>query len=141
MTLPTPVPGLVIGYEFLFRTDKAKGKENAAKPHPCAIIIVSKDVLGRQRVTVLAISHTPPSKSEEAYYLPLSAKECNAAGLDGLPQWVNIQDANSFDWPGFDLARSAPDGSYTYGRLHKDTFQRIVDAVKKVPKLEKLGRD
>lgn len=137
MSVPNPVPGLVIGYEFLFRTDKEKGRENAAKPHPCAIIIVNKEIDERTRVTVLAISHLPPRKSDEKFYLPLSPQECADAGLDAMPQWINIQDANSFDWPGFDLAKTAPDGSYTYGKLRKATFKRVVDAVKLVPNIKK----
>lgn len=129
MALPKPRPGLVVGYDFLFREQADAGMENAGKPHPAAIVLVVKHDV-QTRVSLVAISHSPPSPSEAPYRLKLTPAECREMGLDAGNHWVNVRDVNSFDWPGYDLVRSAPGGSYTYGRMSKGTFARIVVALK-----------
>lgn len=129
MALPEPRPGLVVGYDFLFREQVDAGMENASKPHPAAIILVVKHDL-QTRVSLVAISHSPPSLSDDRYRLKLTAAECREMGLDAGNHWVNLRDINSFDWPGYDLVKSAPGASYTYGSMSKGTFVRIVEALK-----------
>lgn len=129
MTLPKPQPGLVVGYDFLFREQAEAGLENATKPHPAAIILVVKDSV-HTRVSLVAITHAPPSLSEAPFRLKLTAAESREMGLDTGDHWVNLRDINSFDWPGYDLKPSAPNGSYVYGRMSKGTFARLVDALK-----------
>ena len=71
MAFPTPQPGLVIGYDFLFREKADAGMDNASKPHPCAIILVVAQ--GDQvRVSLLAISHMVPRPGEERFRLKLT---------------------------------------------------------------------
>jgi len=140
MALPKPRPGLVIGYDFLYREQANAGMENPGKPHPAAIIIVaSKDV--QTRVSLIAISHSPPSPSEIGHYLKLTPVECREMGLDSKDHWVNLRDFNSFDWPGYDLSRSAPGGSYVYGTMSKPTFIRIVEALKACAGRHSISRD
>jgi len=140
MTLPTPRPGLVVGYDFLFREQADAGMENAGKPHPAAIIlVVNEDV--QTRVSLLAISHSPPRSGEEPYRLKLTSAECRQMGLDSGDHWVNLQDINAFDWPGYDLVRSAPGGSYIYGTMRKATFVRIVDALRACAGRRAIPRD
>jgi hypothetical protein len=129
MALPKPRPGLVVGYDFLFREQADAGMENASKPHPAAIVLVVKHDV-QTRVSLVAISHSPPSPSEAPYRLKLTPAECREMGLDAGNHWVNLRDINSFDWPGYDLVRSAPGESYTYGIMSKGTFARIVEALK-----------
>lgn len=131
MTLPKPAPGLVIGYEFLFREDAAAGLENANRPHPGAIILVASTG-PNQRVSVVSISHSPPSPSEAKFRMKLTHSECREMGLDDGDHWVNLRDVNSFDWPGYDLKPIAPDGGYVFGRMQKSTFIRLVTALKAV---------
>jgi len=129
MALPKPRPGLVVGYDFLFREQADAGMENAGKPHPAAIILVVEEDV-QARVSLLAISHSPPRSGDEAYRLKLTAAECRQMGLDSGDHWINLRDINSFDWPGYDLARSAPGGAYVYGTMSKQTFVRIVEGLK-----------
>ncbi|WP_143589693.1 hypothetical protein [Thalassospira mesophila] len=126
MALPKPRPGLVIGYDFLFREQANAGLENAAKPHPAAIILVTHQA----RVSLVAISHSPPGPDEAPYRLKLTSAECKEMGLDTRDHWINLRDINAFDWPGYDLARSAPGGKYVYGMMSKGTFIRLVNALK-----------
>ena len=140
MAFPTPQPGLVIGYDCLFREQADAGQDNAPKPHPAAIILVVRQ--GDQvRVSLLAISHAPPRPGEERFRLKLTTAECREIGLDGRDHWINLRDINAFDWPGYDLVRSAPGGGFVYGRMGKGTFARVVEEVKAAAGWRVIGRD
>lgn len=140
MALPKPRPGLVVGYDFLFREQADVGIENASKPHPAAIIlVVNQDV--RTRVSLVAISHSPPSPSEAPYRLELTPAERREMNLDSGKHWINLRDINSFDWPGYDLVRSAPGGAYIFGSMSKGTFSRVVEALKKCAGRRSIPRD
>lgn len=140
MALPKPRPGLVVGYDFLFRDQADAGMENAVKPHPAAlVVVVEHDV--RTRVSLVAISHSPPSPGQARHYLKFKPAECRQMGLDSGDHWVNLRDINSFDWPGYDLARIAPDGGYVFGRMSKGTFVRLVEAIKVCAGRRLISRD
>ena len=139
MAFPAPQPGLVIGYDFLFREQADAGQDNASKPHPAAIILVLRQG-EQQRVNVLAISHMVPRPGEAAFRLKLTRPECREMGLDGADHWINLRDINAFDWPGYDLVRSAPGGGFVYGRMSKGTFARVVEEVKAAAGRRVMGR-
>ncbi|WP_299592829.1 hypothetical protein [uncultured Tateyamaria sp.] len=140
MALPEPRPGLVVGYDFLFREQADVGMENANKPHPSAIILVVRKEL-QTRVSLLAISHAPPSPTEAPYRLKLTSAECRQMGLDSGDHWVNLRDINSFDWPGYDLVPSAPGKQFVYGTMSRHTFIRIVEALKACAGRRSITRD
>ncbi len=140
MALPKPRPGLVIGYDFLFREQADAGMENASKPHPAAIVIVSRQEV-QTRVSLVAISHAPPSPGQANHYLKLTSTECRQMGLDSEEHWINLRDINSFDWPGYDLAQTAPGGDYVYGIMSKATFIRLVNAIKACAGRRAIPRD
>ncbi len=140
MALPKPRPGLVIGYDFLFREQADAGMENASKPHPAVIVIVDgSDTLAR--VSVVAISHSPPSYGQARHHLKLTPAECAQMGLDSDDHWINLRDINSFDWPGFDLARIASGNGYVYGTMSKGTFVRLVEALRIYAGRQVIPRD
>lgn len=140
MSLPKPRPGLVVGYDFLFREQADAGKENASKPHPAAIILATERDL-QTRVSLVAISHSPPLPGEESYRLKLTPAECRYIGLDSGDHWINLRDVNSFDWPGYDLVPSAPGRKYEYGIMSKATFVRVVEAMKRCAGRRSIPRD
>jgi len=43
MALPTPAPGLVISYAYLWRDQDAAGATEGRKNRPCAIIVTTVD--------------------------------------------------------------------------------------------------
>lgn len=130
----------MVGYDFLFREQADAGIENADKPHPAAIILVVKEDV-QTRVSLLAISHSPPRPGDEAYRVKLTGAECRQMGLDSGDHWVNLRDIDAFDWPGYDLVKSAPGGVYVYGTMSKTTFVRIVDALKACVGRRSISRD
>ncbi len=129
MSLPDPVPGLVIRYSFLWSHEAARGEREGSKARPCAIIVSAmQEDSGKIRVTVAPITHAPPS--EQSLCLPVPSGVARSLDLDSDPQWFRFDEINHFEWPGFDL-RPLPDrpGEVTYGLLPKPLFEKIRDQI------------
>lgn len=128
MPLPTPVPGLVVRYGYLWHSERLAGREEG-KDRPCAIVAALRpaDEAGEMRVLVLPVTHSPPAQSTLAVEIPAPVKE--RLGLDADRSWVVLSEWNEFIWPGPDLRR-APGGdasSAAYGMLPPGLFATIRD--------------
>jgi hypothetical protein len=125
MPYPRPVTGLVIRYAYLWRNDFRKGKEEGLKDRPCAVILVTQDVDGKDAVTVLPVTHTPPRNLATALEIPSAVKR--RLGLDSERSWVILDEANQFIWPGPDLRPAIADNmdSVAYGVLPARFVQEI----------------
>ena len=124
MSLPDPVPGLVLRYSYLWAKDAAAGAEEGDKDRPAAIVMTV--ARGSQtRVFALAITHSAPAAGTEAMEVP--AAVCKAAGLDAGRSWIVLSEFNEFLWPGFDI-RPIPGHSssnITYGFLTPGFFRSV----------------
>jgi len=101
MSLPDPVPGLVIRHGFLWAADAARGQD-AGKERPSVIVMALKPAgSNATRTYVLPITHSAPDDKVEAMKIPDSVAA--SAGLDAAQSWVVLSDFNEFIWPGFDL--------------------------------------
>jgi hypothetical protein len=123
--LPQPVPGLVIRYSYLWSEESERGQEEGIKDRPCAIVLTTADDAGGQIVTVLAVTHTPPSDPGLAVEIPPATKR--RLGLDDARSWVVLSEANRFRWPGPDLRPETPgdSASVAYGPLPYALFEEI----------------
>jgi hypothetical protein len=102
MALPTPEPGLVIHYDYLWFDEAQAGQLEAAKSRPCAVVLSSgMTAQGRVEATVAPITHVLPAKPEDAIELHPRVKQ--ALGLDDERSWLVLTEVNRFAWPGFDL--------------------------------------
>ena len=102
MSLPAPEPGLVISYAYLWRHEHNAGQEEGRKDRPCLIVLSVETASRRQpRVTVAAITHSPPHADAIALEIPPRVKQ--HLGLDDERSWIILDEVNQFDWPGFDL--------------------------------------
>lgn len=131
MSLPTPAPGLVISYAYLWRHEHGKGQDEGRKVRPSVIVLaVQTGKGGAPRVTVAPITHTPPSKDSHAIGLPPRVKQ--ALGLDDDPSWIVLDGVNQFTWPGYDI-RPVPGSAdrFAYGfippKLYDNVIGRILD--------------
>jgi uncharacterized protein YifN (PemK superfamily) len=125
LALPKPVPGQVLRYSYLWASEHRRGREEGVKDRPCAVVMVVSDELGDQVVTVLPITHTPPSNPSLAVEIPNRTKR--RLELDDQPSWIIVSEANRFVWPGPDL-RLGPSGdaaTVEFGYLPKDLFEAI----------------
>jgi len=140
VSLPTPHPGLVIRYAYLWKREYDQGREEGSKDRPCAIVMAVVDDEGETQVLVLPITHTPPSDAADAIEIPTATKQ--RLRLDGERSWIVISEANEFVWPGPDLRPvSGGDGSVVYGVLPPRYFALVKErllqrATKRVPRTE-----
>jgi hypothetical protein len=125
MPFPQPAPGLVIRYSYLWREEQQRGQEEGAKDRPCAVILVTTDEQGDQVVTVLPITHTPPSNPLLAVEVPPATKR--RLGLDDDRSWIVLTEANRFVWPGPALRYTQPGdlSSVAYGLLPRALFKEV----------------
>jgi hypothetical protein len=125
VTLPEPVPGLVIRYSYLWRSEHLQGREEGVKDRPCAIILAVTDDEGHRVVTVLPITHSPPDRRVASIEIPFATKQ--RLGLDAERSWIVLTEANRFLWPGPDLRpTTAGDfASVAYGLLPKGLYERV----------------
>lgn len=127
MPFPQPVPGQVIRYSYLWRSEFLQGKEEGVKNRPCVVMLVQTDEDGDQVVTVLPVTHTPPSDPALSVEIPHPTKM--RLGLDAERSWVALTEANRFTWPGPDLSMADRDdpASVVYGELPGKLLVQIRD--------------
>jgi hypothetical protein len=80
---------------------------------------------GEQWVTVLPLTHMPPTDRELAVEIPAGTKR--RLGLIDDRSWVVLSEANRFLWPGPDLRppRCGDAQSAAYGQLPYALFEEI----------------
>lgn len=128
MSLPKPLPGLVIRYNYLWARDAAQGREEGVKGRPAAIVMaIDAPGTSMARVYVLPITHSAPAKGTEAIEIP--AAVCRSAGLDEARSWVILSEFNEFVWPGFDLVvvPGRTPRTMAYGFLTPGFFKSLRD--------------
>ena len=128
MALPKPEPGLVISFSYLWRDEHRRGRDEGRKDRPCVLLAVearsATSIPGSNIVTVVPITHSPPTESEGAIELPPRVKA--ALGLDDQRSWVIVEEANRFVWPGFDLRPISGKRKFDYGLLPPRLHDRLV---------------
>ena len=140
MSLPTPRPGLVICYAYLWADEHHAGLEEGRKDRPCAIVAARQIIEGREVVTVVPVTHSPPRNPEDAVEIPPVLKA--HLGLDDLPSWVVVTETNDFLWPGPDVRpvpRLKPQ-RYDYGILPPKFYALIRDKILQAHLRRRLNR-
>jgi PemK-like, MazF-like toxin of type II toxin-antitoxin system len=140
VSLPAPRPGLVISYSYLWWREHGEGAEEGRKNRPCAIVAARQIVEGRDVVTVVPVTHTPPIDPLEAVEIPAALKK--HLGLDDLPSWVVVTETNDFLWPGPDLqpVPGTRPARFDYGMLPPRFFAHIRDRILQMHHHRKLNR-
>jgi len=140
VSLPTPQPGLVISYAYLWARERDRGAEEGLKDRPCTIVAARQVIEDRDVITVVPITHTPPLDPADAVEIPPALKA--HLGLDDLPSWIVVTETNDFLWPGPDLRprRDAPPGRFDYGLLPPRFFAHVRDRILQAHLHRKLDR-
>ncbi len=125
MSLPTPEPGLVVRYSYLWLREHRQGREEGVKDRPCAIILAARDRDDHTHVLVVPVTHSPPADLADALELPVTIKQ--HLGLDANRSWVVLSESNLFEWPGPDLRRvgDRDNSSVAYGFLPPRFFAEL----------------
>jgi hypothetical protein len=117
----------VICYSYLWATEHQSGVEEGVKNRPCAIVAARQMIEGREVVTVVPITHSPPENASDAVEIPAVLKK--HLGLDDQPSWVVVTETNDFIWPGPDLhpLPGVKPRRFDYGILPPRFFAHIRD--------------
>lgn len=102
-------------------------------------MLASQEENGDTLVTIVPITHTPPSNSEEAIEIPIKTKK--RLGLDSERSWIIVSEVNRFIWPGPDLRpipRNQP-GRYDYGVLPPRLFRQVKEKLLRLAKHRKIN--
>lgn len=91
------------------------------------VILLLTDAKGDQVVTLLPITHAPPSDPAFAVEIPPVTKQ--RLGMDYERSWVVLTEANRFPWPGPDLcmAKHGDPMRVLYGELPARLLMQIRD--------------
>jgi hypothetical protein len=119
----------VISYAYLWAREHGKGAEEGLKDRPCAIVAARQVIEEQEVVTVVPITHTPPTDLDDAVEIPPALKA--HLGLDDLPSWIVVTETNDFLWPGPDL-RPRPGirpSRFDYGMLPPRFFVHVRDRI------------
>lgn len=140
MSFPSPQPGLVIRYSYLWKEEADEGREEGSKDRPCAIVMAVDTADREPEILVLPITHSPPANPADAVEIPAETKK--RLGLDYERSWIVITEANAFIWPGPDL-RPIPgpeDFAVAYGFLPPRFFAHVRDKFLECDQRQKSGR-
>ena len=143
MAIPTPEPGLVISYAYLWDYEAESGQDEGRKDRPCVIALaVERQPDGETVVTVLPVTHRPPDNAAAAVEIPQAVKR--HLGLDDARSWVVVSEGDQFVWPGYDLRKRPGSDRYDYGFLPPQFFSQILDAFRALHRSSKgrlISRD
>jgi hypothetical protein len=129
----------VISYSYLWVREYRRGAEEGRKDRPSAIVAARQAIEGREVVTVVPITHTPPANPADAVEIPAALKA--HLGLDDARSWVVVTETNQFLWPGPDLRPIAGRrGQFAYGRLPARFLTHIRDKILEAHLGQKLLR-
>lgn len=140
MSLPDPIPGLVISYAYLWAREHGKGADEGRKDRPCAIVAARQVIEGREVITVVPVTHVPPSNPDDGVEIPPVLKA--HLRLDDMPSWIIVTETNDFLWPGPDLRPiSGTDPvRFHYGILPPRFFAHIRNKIIQVHARKTLSR-
>jgi hypothetical protein len=127
MPIPTPEPGLIISYAYVWDHEAQKGQEEGRKDRPCVIALaVERQGDGETLVTVLPVTRRAPDVEAAAVEIPRTVKK--HLGLDDERSWVIVNEGDQFVWPGYDLRKVRNTDRYDYGYLPPRFFNEILAA-------------
>jgi hypothetical protein len=121
-----PAPGAIIRYAYLWADEHEGGQEEGRKDRPALVLALSvRTDQDETEVLVVAITHSPPRRAEDA--VPLPDEEKKRLGLDDLPSWIVTTEGNAFFWPGPDIRPipEPPAGRLIYGRISDALLTRV----------------
>lgn len=107
MSFPPPQPGQVIRYSFLWKDEDAAGQVEGRNDRLVAMALVPGAGTPTPEVVVCPITHPPRA---DAVCVRIPVPTARRLGLDGEAQWVVVNKANRFCWPGPDLRPKPGEG-------------------------------
>lgn len=137
MKKPAPSPGLVVRYDYLWRDEQQRGRDEGAKHRPCAVILAYKaDEGGRQSVVLCPITHSPSQSANDAIEIP--AKVLRHLGLEVDRSWIVTREVNTVDWNDPGIAPVSK-GQWAYGFLPAKLAKSLSEKLIEHSRAQRLG--
>lgn len=132
MRVPDPEPGMVVRYDYLWRSEGLVGRDQG-KTRP-ACIVGAKTETRPMEVLLLPITHVPPFPDSAGIEIPQILNR--SIGLDDQPCWVVVSECNHDQWPNAGLSTiPGTSGHFHYGfippRLFSSIRNRFLDFARK----------
>jgi hypothetical protein len=116
MAIPSPEPGLVLNYAYLWHDEYRAGQEEGLKDRPSVVVsCMTRESDDATIVTVLPITHSAPLDPKSAIEIPTPVKK--HLGLDDARSWIVVAEGNEFLWPGYDLRKAPKITTVMLGRV------------------------
>ena len=127
MPIPTPEPGLIISYAYLWDHEAESGQKEGRKDRPCVVALaIERQQDSETLVTVLPVTYRPPEDAAAAVEIPRAVKQ--QLGLDEDRSWVVVSEGDQFVWPGYDLRKVRNTDRYDYGYSPPRFFNQVLNA-------------
>ena len=134
--IPEPVPGLVIRYAYLWRSEAERRRSEGSKYRPAVVVLaVAAKETGAKTVWAAPITHRRPDEPDAAVEIPALTKR--RLGLDARRSWIVVSEVNRFAWPGPDVRTAAP-GRFAYGLLPAGLFKIVRNRLTEIAARRKL---
>ena len=91
-----PRTGLVVHFNYLWKSEDRDGQETSRDNHPCVIMRCMETPSGDKLVYLCPITHTPPKPGQTA--VELGPKTKAHLGLDQDRQWLKTSELNQVYW-------------------------------------------
>ena len=123
MPIPSPRPGLIFRYDYLW-SRQAQAGQDSGKDRPACLVAASDSSLNPRFVVILPITHSKPDESTVGIEIPAKVKQ--ALGMDDQPSWVIVSENNIDEWPNGGLS-SLPGQKdvFSYGFIPPGLFKLI----------------
>jgi hypothetical protein len=135
----TPEPGDILSYAYLWHREALQGQEDGLKDRPVVVVVAAQTLGGRTQLLVAPVTHSIPSKNDDAIEMPTSVKR--ELRLDKDRSWIVVSELNQFVWPGPDVRVSAasPDGSPLIGAIPQWLYDRVKSSIAAKAQAERLN--
>lgn len=128
MKKPEPAPGLVIRYDYLWRDEAMRGRQEGPKDRPCAIVVARLANEGKDAYVLLApITHSQPANPKAAIEIPPRVKQ--HLGLDDARSWIVTAELNSVAWTDAGIV-PATRSRWDYGFLPPKLTTNLIERVR-----------
>lgn len=127
MAKPEPLGGLVVRYDYLWKSEERTGREEGAKDRPCAVVVGIKPTSrSPERAILCGITHSQPVPPEEGIEIPPRVKQ--HLGLDQQRSWIITSEINLVDWDDPGLV-PVSQGHWAYGFLPPALARQVHTAI------------
>jgi hypothetical protein len=132
---PTPEPGDVLSYAYLWAREARAGLEEGLKDRPAVVVLAVAGNVAGEQILVAPVTHSAPDRAGDA--LPVPANVGRDLGLDAERSWIVLTELNRFRWPGPDV-RPLAHGDPYHGAIPDWLFVQVRDGIARLARRGKV---